>query len=494
MSDVLKALVRREKSIRRLLILILLYLILPVQAMQPIIDPDIWWHLRTGQWIAENGTVPTTDHFSSYGMGKPWIAYSWLFEVLIYGLYRAFGLVGRVLYAVILSLMIAVALHALIRKREPHFSIGIAITALGLGSIIPLLNPRPWLFTILFFIIELDILLAARRSGDPRRLLFLPPLFAVWANVHLQFVFGLFVLGLATAEPMIDRLLRHPSIEGDTRTIPFGRLLFITAACAVATLATPYHLHLYGAILEIIRQTGPFQYINEFASLGFRSPSDWFVLAATLGAAFLLGWRREVRPFPLLLLAAGCFLSFRARRDVWFVVVAAVAIIATLRSTEPAADRFALTKLRALLVTGGVAVLLVVVGWTTNFSERHLEAMVAKKFPVVATAIVEKHGYPGPLYNPFGWGGYLIWRLPNLPVTMDGRTNLHGDERIKRSLATWTGKKSWVSDPELATARLVIAYTNQALASLLRSDPRFELIHEDEVAAVFVATPQRKGQ
>jgi hypothetical protein len=194
------------------------------------------------------------------------------------------------------------------------------------------------------------------------------------------------------------------------------------------------------------------------------------------------------------LLAAGCFLSFRARRDVYFVVVAAVAIITTLRSTEPAADRFAMTKLRALLVTGGVAVLLVVVGWTTNFSERHLEAMVAKKFPVAATAIVEKHGYPGPLYNHFDWGSYLIWRLPNLPVTMDGRANLHGDERIKRSLATWTGKKSWASDPELATARLVIANTNQALASLLRSDPRFELIHEDEVAAVFVATPQRKGQ
>jgi hypothetical protein len=197
MSDLLKSLVRREKSIRRLLILILLYAILPVQSMQPIIDLDIWYHLRTGQWIAENGTVPTTDPFSSYGMGKPWIAYSWLFEVLVYGLYRAFGLVGLVLYTVILSLMIAVALHALIRKREPHFSIGIAITVLGLGSIIPLLNPRPWLFTILFFIIELDILLAARRSGDPSRLLFLPPLFAVWANVHLQFVYGLFVLGLA---------------------------------------------------------------------------------------------------------------------------------------------------------------------------------------------------------------------------------------------------------------------------------------------------------
>jgi len=100
----LKTLARREKSIRRLVILSLLYLILPIRAMQPTNDPDIWWHLRVGQWIAEHGAVPMTDYFSSYGMGKPWIAYSWLFELLVYGLYQAFGLVGLVLYRVILAL------------------------------------------------------------------------------------------------------------------------------------------------------------------------------------------------------------------------------------------------------------------------------------------------------------------------------------------------------------------------------------------------------
>ena len=33
-------------------------------------DPDIWWHLRTGDWILAHHTVPSTDPFSSYGMGK----------------------------------------------------------------------------------------------------------------------------------------------------------------------------------------------------------------------------------------------------------------------------------------------------------------------------------------------------------------------------------------------------------------------------------------
>src|SRR2546427_4779728 len=114
------------------------------------------------------------------------------------------------------------------------------------------------------------------------------------------------------------------------------------------------------------------------APLQFRGPSDWFVLAATLGAAFSVGWRRDVRPFPLLLLAAGAFLSFRSRRDAWFVVVAAVSLIATSRSTDAVVDRFGLTKLRALLVVGAVIIVLVVIGWMHNLSEHSLESALAE--------------------------------------------------------------------------------------------------------------------
>ena len=106
-----------------------------------------------------------------------------------------------------------------------------------------------------------------------------------------------------------------------------------------------------------------------------------------------------------------------------------------------------------------------------------------------AAAFVEKQGYPGPLYNHFNWGGYLIWRLPQLPVSMDGRTNLHGHKRIARSLKTWGGASDWNSDTELTSSRLVIAGMNNALTSILRMDPRFRLVYEDTVAAVFVSSP-----
>jgi hypothetical protein len=94
----------------------------------------------------------------------------------------------------------------------------------------------------------------------------------------------------------------------------------------------------------------------------------------------------------------------------------------------------------------------------------------------------------GPLYNHFNWGGYLIWALPRLPVSMDGRTNLHGDQRVERSFKTWSGVRGWESDPELMQARLVIGGVDDALTSAMRTDSRFKLVYEDAIAAVFVAS------
>ena len=71
---------------------------------------------------------------------------------------------------------------------------------------------------------------------------------------------------------------------------------------------------------------------------------------------------------------------------------------------------------------------------------------------------------------------------------MDGRTNLHGDQRIERSFNTWSGLRGWESDPELMKARLVIGGVKDALTNLMRMDSRFKLVYEDAIAAVFVAS------
>ena len=73
-----------------------------------------------------------------------------------------------------------------------------------------------------------------------------------------------------------------------------------------------------------------------------------------------------------------------------------------------------------------------------------------------------------------------------MPVIIDGRLNLYGDERLQQSIKTWQGRPGWDSDPDLLNARLVISDKNYAFASLLRLHPSYKLAYEDNVAAVFV--------
>src|SRR5262249_54747923 len=158
-------------------------------------DADIWWHLRTGEWILSHHMLPFTDPFSLHGAGKEWVAYSWLFEVLVFRLYQWFGLSGILYYNVVLSIAITAAVFTLIKRFEPAFISVVGLAAISIVSMLPvLLAPRPWLFTILFFTIELKLLLDARRTGSNRSPWYLPFLFALWANLHIQFVYGLLLL------------------------------------------------------------------------------------------------------------------------------------------------------------------------------------------------------------------------------------------------------------------------------------------------------------
>jgi hypothetical protein len=476
-----------EQSIRQMLLLALLYLLPSVQALLPLDDPDIWWHLRTGQWIIQHGAVPVTDPFSSYGQGKFWIAYSWLFDVVVYRIFVGFGAVGLIFFTVILALLIAMAIHAQVRRA--HFSLvpEILITAAALTSIKPAMSPRPWLFSILFLVLELSILLRFRRTREPRGLYWLPLIFAAWANIHVQFAYGLAVLFLLAIEPLAQRLVTK--VGGDLAAPhpvrPDRVLPFITDLCVLATLANPYHVYIYKPILEYVSQTQVFDIILELQSHAFRDIGDWVFLCLILSVLFSLGWRRETRIFHLGALALGVFLSFRARRDGWVAAVSAVAVLSDWqRAASPS------RPVLGIHVPGAAAIVILGLLYfvqSRNISERAVKAEVAKQYPVNAARFIHEHNLAGPLYNQFNWGGFLIWSLPELSVSMDGRSNLHGEARIEQNRQTWWGMPGWNTDPELIEAKVIVGPIDLPLIALLRTDNRFRLCYEDRVAAVFVA-------
>src|SRR5262249_8858906 len=155
-----------------------------------------------------------------------------------------------------LMLAITGTFFLLVRKYETRLAQSILIAAAGVFALAHMRTPRPWLFTILCFAIELNLLVSFRRSHNYRRLFWLVPFFAFWANLHIHFVYGLFVLGLAALEEPINRLLRRAASTGPDRPLPFKWSMAMSVACVLGTLVNPYHFRIYAVVLDTIRLSG----------------------------------------------------------------------------------------------------------------------------------------------------------------------------------------------------------------------------------------------
>ena len=313
---------------------------------------------------------------------------------------------------------------------------------------------------------------------------------------------GLVFLGLAAIEPLVARLLPDDCVSPDARRLPLGWLAGIFVLSAGAILVNPYHFRLYLAALELLGQTALWNRIAELLAMPFRTWSNWTVLAVALAATFAIGRRRQIRPLLALALAAAIYFGFRSQRDSWMVLVTGLAALAylsappvvlvTLRVTPP------LTRSVRSTLSGRAgnrrwqdpcAALVVVVALVLGVACLHrqpLSEKIAGEFPVRAVEFVARQRLPGPMYNLFDWGGYLMYALPEIPVSMDGRIIIHGQQRVLRNWSTVYGRDGWQADPELARARLVILPRDCPLGSLLAGDARFRRVYGDEVATVFV--------
>jgi hypothetical protein len=92
---------------------------------------------------------------------------------------------------------------------------------------------------------------------------------------------------------------------------------------------------------------------------------------------------------------------------------------------------------------------------------------------------------PGPLYNNLNWGGFLMWYLPELPVAVDGRNDLYGDELDQLFYNSESASASYATDPYLDEAGVVVLDSQLPLAKVLTIDPRFRLVYQDQIATVF---------
>jgi len=159
------------------------------------IDPDFWWHVRVGDWILHTHSFPHFGVFSQHA-DRAWVAYSWAFEVLMASLFRLGGLATLPLTLAAFRAVIVFAVFGMTLLISNRFWLAWLLTAAAAFPLASIMVLRPILFTLLFSIIELTLIFYARTRTSVAPLYWLPLVFLLWANTHIQFVYGLFVLTL----------------------------------------------------------------------------------------------------------------------------------------------------------------------------------------------------------------------------------------------------------------------------------------------------------
>jgi len=452
-------------------------------AARNVTDPDVWWHLKTGQYIAEHRSVPHTDPFSYTRAGQPWVAHEWLSELLLYNLQRTAGWGGLIL--IFAAVLTAVFFLLYLRCGPATYVAGVATLAAAWATV-PVWGVRPQVLSLL--LTSLWLLILERSERNPKLLWWTVPLTLLWVNLHAGFAVGLALSASYLAGEWIERALdRSPQSPPHLRIAALILLLDV-----LIVPLNPNGLRMFSYPIETLRSPAMQKYIAEWASPNFHHPEYWPFLLVVLATFAALGWSRlELRLRDLLLLLVSLYAALVSIRLIPLFVLIAIPLVATRLGNWPRSDDRRPEPLARTLFNGLILLAM------ADFAGLHIAQVIQRQpqveiecFPAHAVAFLQLHPPSGRIFNHYDWGGYLIWKLyPSTPVFIDGRADLYGQQLFDQFAETYQFKAAWQQPLQRWSIDTVLVPPSSPLATGLRSSPAWTVSYEDSQAVIFTALP-----
>lgn len=474
--------------------LILLFMLLFTLATRIQVDTDMWWHLRLGEYITETRTVPLVDQFSHTMPGHERRPSEWLAQIIMYGIWQVAHEFGMALFTAALA---TGGLAILYRSLEGNTYLRGFALVLCAATAAVFWSARPQMFSFFWSTLILYVVYLYKRRGIDR-LWWIPPIMLVWAQMHGGWAIGFIILGGTIAGEIVNNLLkaRTSIITDKIVTWARGPRLVVFTALGVAMIPiSPAGLRLLVLPLETVT-IGPLQqYIQEWNAPNFASPSIWpfmFLLALTT-LLIVLDWRK-LDFTEIIVVGAAAFLSIRAGRNIAFFAVVATPVL-TYHLADLMARRGWVLKTvkrptRMMIRLNVVLIVFIALGCVAKVllvaDPEAVEEAKVQILPVLATDYILENRPPGPMFNSYNFGGYLMFAAPEYPVHTDGRTDLYQDF-IYEFIKIWTVSDGW--EEALDGINLVLVEPNAPLVERLRADPAWTLAHEDELAVVLTRNP-----
>jgi tetratricopeptide (TPR) repeat protein len=500
-------------------------------------DFDLPWQLATGRWIVQHHQTFSADIFSYTAPGAPWI-YPVLSGIIFYLTYLAGG------YALLswLGAITCAGTVGLLLRRNNIATAALAFIAVPL--IANRTQPRAEMFTTLLFAAYLSILWNHYRTGqDAQRrslLWLLPVLMIFWVNLHPGFAAGLALCAVYILLEVLDLPFTENRRAVRSR---FGRAWPWLALTVIATIVNPWGFNIYKVLTrQQEAQSLHNQWVVEWEgvrpswnslrqAIHWRDPQSafWWLMAIALVCAAIALWRRHWGSSALLL--ASLYLAIQhVRLEALFACVTVILGGTLLNDAfkirlapqpeksrkknavqKPAPAQYVRTIPAALLLLTAVLTTLAAIRCRDLVTNRYYLRStqlslfgpgISWWFPERALAFVKREKLPGNIFNTYGLGGYLTWRLfPEYRDYIDSRALPFGSDLFFQAYQLTTQPPEspvWQQEADARNIDTIVvpiaSYDGIALFPQLRafcSSQLWRPVYLDEVSVVFLRrTPQ----
>jgi hypothetical protein len=459
------------------------------------LDPDMWWHLRTGEYILANG-LPYQDVFSFTVPDYAWITHEWLSQVFMWLVY-SIGQFPALIIVFSGLIVLTYWLVYLVCDGRPDLAAFITLLAAIASAVV--WGTRPQIFNMLFTAVFVFIIERAKQGKAPRWLLWtMPVVMIVWANAHSGYLLGVVVLGTYAIGEALQQWLGKDK-ERALSWQQIRDLAIITVLSFLVAALNPNGPALWIYPFETLGSPSMQQYIQEWQSPNFHAVMFWpFAVMVGVGVLAMILSPKTPTFSELLLFAGTTAAGFLSARHIPLFTIIALPVVAhhltLVIANSPAAalveipDPHQTPKPSATFkILNWVILIVAVLGavaWAGNKIANNEEA-IARIYPVSAVDFIEENGLAEAKgYNSYNWGGYLIWR--GLPVFTDGRADVYGDEFIFYYLQTMELQQDWQEPLDDYEIEYVIMETGSALNTLLKVSTEWEELYKDDVAQILV--------
>ncbi len=519
---------KQKEILIKYVLLVIVLLFASTMLIQKMYGYDIWWHLKTGQYILEHWSIPDLDPFSYTASDRSWVNHQWFADIIMYTTFRLSGFTGLILLKTIIYLSAFCLLFMLsYKKKYPLLSMFLIV--LGILAVSHRFLIRPFIFNAFFLSAYLYLLM--RYKYDNSRLIFIiPVLHLFWANIHGGYLTGLILIAAFLIGEACTWKLKIPFLPDDPYCIKDKRyrlLFYIFIISCLVTFINPKGIS--GALYPIstlleLKETGfrdvIMRYIGELQptitgadifSFGLHSYYKWLLLITWI--SLILNIKR-LQLTHFIALSIFSFFSITSNRNVLTFTVVAVPL--TMYNLDSFLNSIRSETIKRIIHSTALnAALFIPLGvFLFNYSSDQFQAKylingkIVKssgfgfnewRYPFDAIDFIQKNKIPGNMFNTYESGGALIWKTyPDRKVFIDGRTEVYrlkffNDYTVMSYEAPYMFE-DFVDEYDINFALFIHSPPyGERIIKYLFDSKEWKLIYFDYVSAVFLKdTPENE--